>query len=102
MAAPVAAIRFILTRAVGLSAVALAMTAAAAPLSLHEAFMGGRLADQPTGPPTARYQTDEGGIFILDRSSPKTLLKFENDPEIWVLERTRGPHGDWIYRNDLG
>jgi len=102
MAAPVAAIRFILTRAVGLSAVAMAMTAAAAPMSLHEAFMGGHLADQPTGPPTARYQTDEGGIFILDRSSPKTLLKFENDPEIWVLDRTRGPHGDWIYRNDLG
>ncbi len=80
----------------------MAMTAAAAPMSWHEAFMGGHLADLPTGPPTARYQTDEGGIFILDRSSPKTLLKFENDPEIWVLDRTRGPHGDWIYRNDLG
>jgi hypothetical protein len=102
MAAPVAAIRFILTRAVGLTAAAMAMTAFAAPLSWHEAFMGGHLADQPTGPTTARYQTDEGGVFVLDRSSPKTLLKFENDPEIWVLERQRGPHGDWIYRNDLG
>jgi Domain of unknown function (DUF4908) len=102
MAAPVAAIRFILTRAAGLSAVAVAMAAAAAPMSSREAFMGGHLADQPTGPPTARYQTDEGGVFILDRSSSKTLLKFENDPEIWVLDRQRGPHGDWIYRNDLG
>ena len=102
MAAPVAAFRFILTRAVGLSAAALAATAFAAPLGLHEAFMGSQLADKPTGPPTARYQTDEGGVFILDRSSSRTLLKFENDPEIWVLERQRGPHGDWIYRNDLG
>lgn len=102
MAAPVAAIRFILTRAVGLTAVAMAAGAVAAPMSLHEAFMGGRLADKPTGPATAKYQTDEGGVFILDRSGAKTLLKFGDDPEIWVLQSARGPHGDTIYRNDLG
>ncbi len=102
MAAPVAAIRFILTRAVGLSAAAMAVAAAAAPMSLHEAFMGGHLADKPTGPPSARYQTDEGSVFILDRSSSKTLLKFDNDPEIWVLQPAPGPRGDVIYRNDLG
>jgi hypothetical protein len=102
MAAPVAAIRFILTRAVGLAAVATAVAAAAAPMSLHEAFMGGHLADKPTGPPTARYQTDEGSVFILDRSTSKTLLKFDNDPEIWVLRPANGPRGDVIYRNDLG
>jgi uncharacterized protein DUF4908 len=100
--AAVAAIRFVLMRAVGLSAAALAVTAAAAPMSLHEAFMGGHLADKPTGPPTARYQTDEGAVFVLDRSTSKTLLKFENDPEIWVLNRANGPRGDVIYRNDLG
>ena len=101
MSAPVAAIRFILTRAVGLTAVALAGAASAGP-SLHEAFMSRRLADGPTGPVTARYQTDEGGVFVLDRSGSKTLLKFEDDPEIWVLQPQRGPHGDMIYRNDLG
>jgi hypothetical protein len=100
--AAVAAIRSILTRAVGLSAVALAVSAAAAPLSFHEAFMGGHLADKPTGPPSARYQTDEGAVFVLDRSTPKALLKFENDPEIWALDRANGPRGDVIYRNDLG
>jgi hypothetical protein len=100
--AAVAAIRSILTRAVGLSAAALAVSAAAAPLPLHEAFMGGHLADKPTGPPAARYQTDEGAVFVLDRSTPRTLLKFENDPEIWVLDRANGPRGDVIYRNDLG
>jgi hypothetical protein len=102
MAAPVSAIRFILTRAAGLSAAALAVAASAAPMSLHEAFMGGHLADRPTGPPTARYQTDEGAVFILDRSTSKTLLKFDNDPEIWVLQPAQGPRGDIIYRNDLG
>jgi Domain of unknown function (DUF4908) len=100
--AAVAAIRSILTRAVGLSAAALAVSAAAAPAPLHEAFMGGHLADKPTGPPAARYQTDEGAVFVLDRSTPRTLLKFENDPEIWVLDRANGPRGDVIYRNDLG
>ena len=100
--AAVAAIRFLMTRAVGLSALALSVSAAAAPLSFHEAFMGSRLADKPTGPPAARYQTDEGAVFVLDRSAPTTLLKFENDPEIWALDRANGPRGDVIYRNDLG
>src|SRR5581483_4499808 len=99
MAAPVAAIRFLLTRAVGLSAGAMAAAAMAAPNPLHEAFVGGRMAAVPI---TARYQTDEGGVFILDRSRSKTLLKFENDPEIWVLQAAHGPRGDIIYRNDLG
>jgi hypothetical protein len=102
MAAPLTAIRLVLVGAVGLSAAVLAAVAVAAPMSLHEAFMGGRLADKPTGPPTARYQTDEGGVFVLDRTAPKPLLKFGDDPEIWVLQPAQGPHGDVIYRNDLG
>jgi len=102
MATPVAAIRFVLTCGVGLLAAVLAQSAAAAPSPLHEAFMGGQLADRPTGPLTSRYQTDEGAVFILDRSSSMPLLKFEDDQEIWVLHPARGPHGDMIYRNDLG
>lgn len=103
MAAPLTAIRLVLIGAVGLSAAVLAAVAAAAPMTLHEAFMGGgHLADKPTGPPAARYQTDEGGVFILDRTTPQPLLKFADDPEIWVLHTAQGPHGDVIYRNDLG
>lgn len=103
MAAPVAAIRFFLTRAVGLTAVAAATAAFAAPMNLlHEAFVGGRLGGKPAGPATARYQTDEGSVFILDRSGGRTLLKFGDDPEIWFLQSARGPRGDTIYRNDLG
>ena len=103
MAAPVAAFRFVLTCGVGpIAAAVLCGTALAAPMTLHEAFMGGHLADRPTGPLIGRYQTDEGSVFILDRSPPKPLLKFEDDPEIWVLEPAHGPRGDIIYRNDLG
>jgi hypothetical protein len=102
MAAPLTAIRLVLVGAVGLSAAVIAAAAVAAPMSLHEAFMGGgRLAETPTGPPAARYQTDEGGVFILDRTAGKPLLKFTDDPEIWVLHTAQGPHGDVIYRNDL-
>jgi hypothetical protein len=103
MAAPLSAIRLVLIGAVGLSAAVMAVAAVAGPMSLHEAFMsGGRLAEKPSGPPTARYQTDEGGVFILDRSAPKPLLKFSDDPEIWVLQPSQGPYNDVIYRNDLG
>jgi hypothetical protein len=103
MAAPLTAIRLVLVGAVGLSAAVAAAVAVAAPSSLHEAFMAGHLAEKPTGPPAARYQTDEGGVFILDRTAGKPpLLKFTDDPEIWVLHTANGPHGDLIYRNDLG
>jgi hypothetical protein len=102
MAAPLTAIRLVLVGAVGLSAAVIAAVAVAGPASMHEAFMSGHLGDKPTGPLAARYQTDEGGVFILDRTSTQPLLKFTDDPEIWVLHTANGPHGDVIYRNDLG
>jgi len=102
MAAPLAAFRLVLACAVGLSATALALLAIAGPITLRDAFTAGRLAGRPDTPVIARYQTDEGGVFVLDRSAPKPLMKFEDDPEIWVLEPSPGPRGDIIYRNDLG
>jgi len=56
----------------------------------------------PAAPPVARYVIDEGGVFILDRSSRRPLLKFDDSPEVWVLSPSRGPRGDIIYKNDLG
>ncbi|HEV2363176.1 MAG TPA: DUF4908 domain-containing protein [Caulobacteraceae bacterium] len=50
----------------------------------------------------ARYRTDDGAVFILDRSSRQPLLKFEDSSEVWVLWPERGPRGDIIYRNDAG
>jgi Domain of unknown function (DUF4908) len=97
MAAPLAAFRFVLTNAVVLSATTLASLVVAGPLSL-----GAHLAPKSDSPATGRYETDEGGVFIFDRSAPRPLLKFEDDPEIWVLQPAPGPRGDVIYRNDLG
>ena len=101
MAALLAALRWVVTCAVGFST-ALAPLAFGAPLSLHDALTGGRLGGKSDQPVIARYETDEGAVFVLDRSSPHPLMKFEDDPEIWVLQAAHGPRGDVIYRNDLG
>ncbi|HEY1750468.1 MAG TPA: DUF4908 domain-containing protein [Caulobacteraceae bacterium] len=88
--------------AVGLLATALAPLAAGAPITLRDAFTVGRLGNRPDSPVIGRYQTDDGGVFVLDRSTPKPLMKFGDDPEIWALAPSPGPRGDIIYRNDLG
>jgi hypothetical protein len=102
MAAPQAAFRLVLACAVGLSTTALASLATGAPITLRDAFTVGRLSGRPESPVIARYQTDDGGVFVLDRSTPKPLMKFGDDPEIWALAPSPGPRGDIIYRNDLG
>jgi hypothetical protein len=108
MAAPLAAFRLILTCAVVLWAIALAPSGFARPFPLM-AHIGARsdaplqnLAPKTDAPPIGKYETDEGGVFILDRTKPEPLLKFEDRPEIWVLQPAPGPRGDVIYRNDLG
>ena len=53
-------------------------------------------------PPVARYNIDEGGSFILDRTAKRALLKFEDSSEIWQLQSAPGPRGDIIYKNDAG
>jgi hypothetical protein len=108
MAAPLTAFRMVLTCAVGLSAWVLALSCAqsclAAPISLaaHEAYAGGHMIDHPTAPLIGRYQIDAGGAFVLDRSAPKPMMKFDDAGEIWALQPAPGPRGDTIYRNDLG
>src|SRR5580704_2373289 len=104
MAAPLTAFRVVLTCGVGLVAAALCSPALAAPVSLlREAYAATHLGgDKPGQPLTARYQMDEGGAFVLDRSTVKPLLKFDDDQEIWALQPAPGPRGDVIYRNDVG
>jgi hypothetical protein len=53
-------------------------------------------------PPVARYVTEDGDVFTLDRTQPKPLLKFENSFEVWALQPQPAPRGDTIYKNDLG
>jgi hypothetical protein len=78
--------------------------AQAAPESLREGLFGGRPSDgrTRTAPVVARYISEEGDVFIFDRTQSKPLLKFENSPEIWALQPQPAPRGDIIYKNDLG
>jgi hypothetical protein len=80
-----------------------ASPALAGPDSLRQGLFG-RRADgrQQATPPIARYVSEGGGAFVLDRTKPRPLLKFENSPEVWALLPQPGPRGDVIYKNDLG
>ena len=58
-----------------------------------------------SNPPVAHYVAALGGrSFVLDRATaaPEALLKFDNDPEVWVLEPSLAPGRGKIYRNDAG
>jgi hypothetical protein len=52
--------------------------------------------------PTACYVSEEGRVFTLDRTRPISMLKFEDSPEVWVLQPSPAPRGDVIYKNDMG
>ncbi|MET0274645.1 MAG: DUF4908 domain-containing protein [Phenylobacterium sp.] len=77
---------------------------AAGPESLRDGLFGKRPTDgrQFTAPPVARYVSEDGDGFTLDRSQPRPLLKFDNSYEVWVLQPQAAPRGDVIYKNDLG
>lgn len=73
--------------------------------SLRDALFGDRAvaeARKPPAPPIARYVSEGGGAFVLDRAAAVPLLKFENSNEVWVLSSHVGPRGDVIYKNELG
>jgi hypothetical protein len=85
-------------------ALAVAPLATARPLSLGDLF-GAHPAEpqRATAPAVGRYVDDDGDTsFVLDRSSTVTLLRFEDSNEIWVLTPQPAPHGDIIYKNDMG
>lgn len=75
--------------------------AEAAPDRLRQGLMRNRPAEA-AGPPVARYVSEDGRAFILDRSQRRPLMKFEDSPEIWVLLPSPAPRGDVIFKNDLG
>jgi hypothetical protein len=55
-----------------------------------------------SGPPLARFVSEEGRVFVLDRTQPTPMLKFEDSPEVWVLAPSPAPRGDVIYKDELG
>ncbi|MDX5329708.1 MAG: DUF4908 domain-containing protein [Caulobacteraceae bacterium] len=93
----VAAMVFIASAGAGASA-------SAAPDSLREGLFGqGRYDGRRfAAPPVARYVVEDGRAFVLDRSTPRPMVKFENSSEVWVLQPQPAPRGDIIYKNDLG
>ncbi len=58
----------------------------------------------PPTPPVARYVAVQGSTFIFDRTGPgqQALLKFDDDPEVWVLQPSPAPGGGTVYKNDAG
>jgi hypothetical protein len=86
------------------AALVLTGSAGAKSFGLSDLF-GGRPAEpqHAVAPPVGRYVDDDGDTaFVLDRSSTMTLMRFEDSPEIWVLTPQPAPHGDIIYKNDVG
>lgn len=85
--------------------VALALCGAAAHAGtadrLRDSLFRNRAAEA-AGPPLARYVSEEGRVFVLDRTQPIPMLRFEDSPEVWALTPSPAPRGDVIYKNDLG
>jgi len=73
--------------------------------SLRDALFGNRGGAESrntAAPPVARYVSETGAAFVLDRAAPQPLLKFENSAEVWVLSSQPAPRGDVIYKNEMG
>ncbi|HEV7227881.1 DUF4908 domain-containing protein [Brevundimonas sp.] len=91
-----------------LAATAVAVVAASAVADVAAAQSGTILrGDAPSRsrsglPDTGRYVSEAGQSFVLDRSGPRTLMRFERSNEVWVLRPQPAPRGDVILRNDAG
>jgi hypothetical protein len=60
------------------------------------------LRSKPMFAPSGRFRSDGGDAFVLDRTGPKALLRFENRDEIWLLDGHPAPRGDTVFKNDVG
>ncbi len=87
----------------GLALFGLVSAASAEPASLRDFLFGSSRRADDALPMVARYQSDRGEDFVLDRSSGRrAVLKFDDNSELWALTASPGPRGDVIYRNDMG
>ena len=67
--------------------------------SLSDALHGREDSRRANAPAVARYVSETGASFVVDRSAgSRLLLKFENSPEVWVLDGHAAPRGDTIYK----
>lgn len=73
--------------------------------NLREAMTGAPAVDgrrHVDAPPVARYASESGARFVVDKSGSNVLFKFDHSAEIWVLKQKPAPGGDVIYVNDVG
>lgn len=72
--------------------------------TLRDALFLGRPDDSRTlnAPPVARFSSDDGDGFVLDRSQSAPLLRFDDRHEVWVLMASHAARGDIIYKDDTG
>jgi hypothetical protein len=94
--------RGLFTVAVATGVLLLGAPVAADPLEKVRENLFRRQGGEGAGPLLARYVSEQGRVFILDRTQPIPMLKFENSPEVWALQPAPAPRGDMIYKNDLG
>jgi len=84
----------------------LAQPSCAATITLQIILFGSHIDKEaprrPVEPLVSRYQPDHGPSFVFDRACNPPLVRFEDSPEIWILQPQPGPRGDTIYRNDMG
>jgi hypothetical protein len=72
--------------------------------NLGEALFGHKPDDGRSAPAPiiARFQSEDGAAFVLDRSQGPILFRFEASHEVWVLTPRRAGRGDMIYLDDAG
>ena len=72
--------------------------------NLGEALFGQKPDDGRSAPTPviARFHSEDGAAFILDRSQGPVLFRFEASHEVWVLTPRRVGRGDLIYLDDAG
>ena len=94
--------------AVALGAAALGLAGPSAAVAqessvLRDALFGSQSSSRRSeAPPVARYVSESGHGFVLDRTATRPLLRFESSSEVWVLHPQAAPRGDIIYKNDIG
>ena len=65
---------------------------------LREGLFGkpGNASRRAPAPMVARYVAETGDEFVLDRSSSRPLMRYDDSAEVWALQPQQGPRGDVI------
>ena len=79
---------------VAAATLASALPVSADPLEKVRENLFRRQGGEPAGPPLARYVSEQGRVFILDRTQPVPMLKFQDSPEVWALHPAKEHPGE--------